>query len=100
MVAHVAVGRVVEPVVGMPGAQQIEEIQPALRGARGEPGEPGRIQVVVATPFERKLRCRVESGGRIGRGGRLYSHLVARRLQDAMSGGGSGWRLRPVWPVR
>src|SRR3954470_3402181 len=59
-----------------------------------------RIQVVVATPFERKLRCRVESGGRIGRGGRPYSHLVARRLQDAMSGGGSGWRLRPVWPVR
>ena len=24
----------------MPGAQQIEEIQPALRGARAEPGEP------------------------------------------------------------
>ena len=62
--------------------------------------EARRTQVVVATPFERKLRWRFESDGRIGLGGRPYSHLVGRWLQDAMSGGGSGWRLRPVWRVR
>src|SRR3954469_9307003 len=80
--------------------QALPPAQAAVLCERFTPVGLGRIQVVGATPFERKLRCRVESGGRIGRGGRPYSHLVARRLQDAMSGGGSGWRLRPVWPVR
>jgi hypothetical protein len=40
MLSHVAVGRLVEHAAGMPGARQIEQIQPALRGSRGEPGEP------------------------------------------------------------
>jgi hypothetical protein len=57
----------------------------------------GRIQVVVATPPERKLRCKIESGGRDGR---RCSHLVAHRRQDATRTCGSGRRLRPVWRVR
>ena len=40
MVSHVVVGRVVENIVGVSGAQQIEEVQPALRGPRAKPGEP------------------------------------------------------------
>ena len=31
MLSHVAVSRVIEHVIGMTGAQQIEEVQPALR---------------------------------------------------------------------
>ena len=33
-------GRVVQHEAGMSGAQQIEEVQPALRWPRAEPGEP------------------------------------------------------------
>ena len=36
---HVAQGRIIDHVVGMSGAQEIEEVQPALAGPRAEPGE-------------------------------------------------------------
>ena len=36
---HVAQGRIIDHVVGVSGAQQIEEVQPALAGPRAEPGE-------------------------------------------------------------
>ena len=39
MITHVAQGRVVDDVVGMTGAQQVEEVQPALAARRAEPGE-------------------------------------------------------------
>ena len=37
---HVGQGCLVHRKVAMPGAQQIENVQPALRRARAEPGEP------------------------------------------------------------
>ena len=40
LVSHVVVSGVVEHVVSVAGAEQIEEVQPALRGPRAEPGEP------------------------------------------------------------
>ena len=39
MLSHVAIGRVVEHVIAMTGAQQIEKIQPALRRAEAESAE-------------------------------------------------------------
>jgi hypothetical protein len=40
LLSHVVVSGVVEHVVSVPRAEQIEEVQPALRGPRAEPGEP------------------------------------------------------------
>src|SRR5258708_25226773 len=40
LVSHVVVSGVVEHGVNLTGAEQIEEVQPALRGPRTEPGEP------------------------------------------------------------
>ncbi len=39
MPAHVGKGGVRDHVVAVPGAQQVQEVQPALRLGRGEPGE-------------------------------------------------------------
>ena len=39
MLSHVGVGRVVEHVIGMTGAKQFEEIQPAFGCTGAEPGE-------------------------------------------------------------
>ena len=36
---HVAQGRVIDHVIGVSGAQEIEKVQSALAGPRGEPGE-------------------------------------------------------------
>ena len=43
--AHIIERRVVQHVIGMSGARQIEEVQPALRCARAEPGK-----AVIADP--------------------------------------------------
>jgi hypothetical protein len=40
VLSHIAVSRLVEHVIGMASAQQVEEIQPAFRCAGSEPGEP------------------------------------------------------------
>ena len=40
IVSHVVVSVVVEHVVSVTGAEQIEEVQPALRRPRTKPGEP------------------------------------------------------------
>src|SRR5271167_1548597 len=40
MLAHIAVSRIIEDVIGMSGTQQIEEVHAALRGPSSEPGEP------------------------------------------------------------
>src|SRR5450631_1835736 len=40
LVSHVVVSGVIEYVIGVSGAQQIEEVQSALRGPRAKPGEP------------------------------------------------------------
>ena len=36
---HVAQGRIIDHVIGVAGAQEIEKVQSALAGPRGEPGE-------------------------------------------------------------
>ena len=43
MLMHVGECRIVDDVVSVSGAQQVEEVQPALAASSGEPGE-----VVVA----------------------------------------------------
>ena len=40
MLAHVGERRVIDDVVGVSGAQQVEEVQPALAAGGAEPGEP------------------------------------------------------------
>ena len=40
VLSHIAISRLVENVIGVTGAQQVEEIQPAFRCAGREPGEP------------------------------------------------------------
>ena len=40
MFAHIGVGCVIQCVIGMTGAEQIEAVQPVLRGPRAEPGKP------------------------------------------------------------
>jgi transposase-like protein len=47
-------------------------------------------QAVVATPWRRRLRWALESGGRIGLGERRCRHRVGRLWRDAMNGVGSG----------
>src|SRR4030081_504272 len=69
MLSHLAVGRVIEPVISMAGAQQIEEVQPALRCAGGEPGEP-----VIADLGAEAILARVARTGVVDR-------YKGRRLQ-------------------
>lgn len=40
MLAHIAVGRLVEHVIGMAGTEQFKEVQPAFGCACAKPGEP------------------------------------------------------------
>jgi len=56
MLAHIGIRRVIEHVIGMPGAEQVEEIQPALRGPRAEPGEP-LVADLCAKPVLPGMAC-------------------------------------------
>src|SRR6185369_7011395 len=37
--AHIVHRRLVDDIVGMPGAQEVQEVQPALAGSGAKPGE-------------------------------------------------------------
>ena len=55
-------GGVVDHVVAVPGAQQLQEVQPALRSSRGEPGE-----VIVADLGTHAVRSLVAGAGVVDR---------------------------------
>ena len=60
--AHIGHGGVVDHVVAVPGAQQLQEVQPALRSSRGEPGE-----VIVADLGTHAVRSLVAGAGVVDR---------------------------------
>jgi hypothetical protein len=60
--AHIAEGGVVDHVVLMPGTQQLQEVQPALRSGRGEPGE-----VIIADLGAHPVPARMAGAGVIDR---------------------------------
>ena len=86
MLAHVVQGRVVDHIVGVAGAQQVEEVQPALAARRAEPGE-----VVVAD-----LRADAV-GAAVARTGVVHGDPV-RRLQPGAQHL-AGLRQEVVLPV-